>query len=297
MKLSTQRQGELFIFGNSFLWSLFPVITILSFSQLSPLVSLLFSVFFSSIFFTALMIKKRTWHELRNIAALKNITIMTLILGIGYYFCIFIGLQYTSAGNAAIIGLTQILFSYLFFHVLRKDHIPMYHIFGALLMVAGALIVLASGFTSFNIGDVLIVLANAFSPFGNHFAQKARKQVTSETIMFIRSIMSSVLIFLILISLNTSFSVPAIQNSLPFLLINGILLLGLSKIFWIEGIHRISVTKANALSSIEPFLTITFAWFLLLQAPTIWQLMAIVPICLGVILLSKKQADDVTIET
>src|SRR6185369_5610380 len=99
---------------------------------------------------------------------------------------------------------------------------------------------------------------------------------------------SSVVIFLLAVSFHTSFSLPAIQSSLVFLLINGVLLLGLSKIFWIEGIHRISVTKALGLDSVEPLLTLFFAWVLLQQIPTFYQIFAIIPIIPGVILLSKN---------
>ena len=51
-----------------------------------------------------------------------------------------------------------------------------------------------------------------------------------------------------------------VSSSLLFLVINGVLLLGVSKILWIEGIHRINVTKANALNSLGPLLTLLFAW-------------------------------------
>lgn len=155
-------------------------------------------------------------------------------------------------------------------------------------MICGALIVLASSFHSFHLGDSILILANMIAPIGNFYAQRARKHVTSETMMFIRTILSSVVIFLLAITLRTPFSLPAIQSSLVFLLINGVLLLGLSKIFWIEGIHRISVTKASAQASIEPLLTLFFAWLLLQQVPTVWQITAIVPIIFGVLLLSKN---------
>ena len=69
------------------------------------------------------------------------------------------------------------------------------------------------------------------------------------------------------------------------LLLNGVVIFGISKIFWVEGIHRMSVTKANALSSLNPFITLIFAWLLLKDAPTVWQLSALAPMILGVILL------------
>ncbi len=288
MNLSQSRQGELYIFGETFLWSLFPVITVLSYNTLPALISLLLSTFFSLFFFGVLIAKRNLWHEIGNKKAYKDIMLTTLFLGIIYYLLVFVGLQYTRPGNAAIIGLTQGFFSFLFFHVFRREHIPSAHIFGGLFMICGAIIVLASSFHAIHPGDLLILLANAIAPFGNFYAQKARKYVASEIIMFIRSILSSIVIFSLALIVHTPISLPAINSSLPFLLINGILLLGLSKILWIEGIHRISVTKANALTSVEPLLTLSFAWLLLQQAPTPWQLLSLIPICAGVLLLSRN---------
>lgn len=295
MHLSKQRQGELIIFGETILWSLFPIITILSYNNLSPLLSLTLSSFFSLIFFTGLMLKKKLWSELKNRTAFQNMLFTTSFLGIGYYLLIFLGLQSTSPGNASIIGFTQGFFSFLFFHVLRKEYIPKAHVYGGMLMVVGALIVLASNFHTFHPGDLLILLANAIAPFGNFYAQKARHQASSETIMFVRSGLSTIIFLLLALSFRTSISFSAIQNALPFLLINGMLLLGLSKILWIEGIHRISVTKALGQASIEPLFTLTFAFLILHQIPTIYQLLAVFPIGAGLILLSKTSNDPPSI--
>ena len=146
MKLSNQRKGELFVFSNSLLWALFPVIAVLSYNTLAPVVYLLFSIFISVFFFAAIMWRKNLWQEVFNRAAFKNILMLTLILGVVYYLLVFLGLKYTSPGNASIVALTQIFFSFLFFQVFRKEHIPTAHIWGGLLMVLGALIILASNF-------------------------------------------------------------------------------------------------------------------------------------------------------
>ncbi|HWY79577.1 MAG TPA: DMT family transporter [Candidatus Sulfotelmatobacter sp.] len=289
MQLNRERQGELYILGSVTLWGLFPVITVLSYNTLSPLISLSCSSIFAALVFAAIITKKKKWNEVGNRAALKNVLATSVLNGIIYYLLIFFGLQFTTPGNASIVALTEIFFSFLFFHVFQKEHIPVYHILGALFMIVGALIVLAPNLKSFHPGDMLILLASSIAPFGNFFAQKARKQVTSETIMLVRSTLSGAVILFLALLFHTQISTMAIQNSLFFLLINGLLLLGLSKILWLDGIHRISVMKANSLGSISPVLTLFFAWLILKQIPTLYQLLAIFPILVGVILLSKQK--------
>lgn len=291
MKLSRERKGETFIFAESTLWALFPVITILSFTNLSPLISLAGSIVFATIFFAAVLTIKKKWYELKNTSALGDILLATFFIGILFHLLYFFGLQKTSAGNASIIALTEIFFSYLFFHVFRKDYIPKEHIVGAVLMIIGAFIVLYPNLQGFKGGELLIMAGAFIAPFGNFFQQRARKKVSSETMMFIRSLISSIFIFFLILILKAPFSFPEIKNSLPLLLINGIFMLGLSKILWIEGIHRISVTKANALNSMSPLLTLLFAWVFLKDSPTIWQFLSFIPMFFGIILLGVKKND------
>jgi len=288
MQLKRERQGEFFILGSVTLWGLFPVITVLSYHTLSPLISLSLSSIFAALVFAAIVTKKKNWHEVGNLNALKNVLATSLLTGIIYYLLIFFGLQFTTPGNASIVALTEIFFSFLFFHVFRKEHIPGYHILGALFMIFGAGIVLVPNLKSFHPGDMLILFASAIAPFGNFFAQRARKQVASETIMLVRSTLSGVVILFLALLLHTPISITAIEGSLFFLLINGFLLFGLSKVLWLDGIHRISVPKANSLGSMAPLLTLFFAWLILKQAPTLYQLLAIFPILVGVSLLSKQ---------
>lgn len=292
MKLTKEREGELFIFGEAALWALFPVLTILSYGKVSPLVSLGISTIFASIFFAIILSIKKKWHEVTNTSAFKDILLTTLFIGIVYYLLYFFGLQFTSAGNASIIIKTEIFFSYLFFNIWKKDHLPTLHIAGAVLMVIGAIIVLYPNLHVFQRGDLLILAAAFFPPFGNFFARRARAKVSSETIMFYRSLISAAVIFLLIFIFRNTFSYSDLKDSFMVLLIVGVFLLGLSKVMWIEGIMRISVVKANALGSISPMLTLLFAWIFLRNIPTLWQLLSLIPMFFGVILLGMNRKNS-----
>ncbi len=296
MRLNSQRKGELLIFGSATLWGLFPVITVLSYHSLSPLFTLIVSNIFAALFFVVMITQRKKWHELSIRKAYKDILLATLFTGIIYYVLIFLGLQFTSPGNASIVALTEVFFSFIFFHVFKKEKHPSQQIIGAGLMILGALFVLLPGLKTLQSGDILILIASAIAPFGNFYQQKARRKVASETIMLIRSILSTIVIFSLAVGIHSQFSLSSVSQSLLFLIINGIVLLGLSKIFWLDGIHHISVPKANALSCIGPIFTLLFAWLLLKQTPTMWQVLSLLPIFIGINLLSKKPANAPNIE-
>lgn len=294
-KLSKERQGEMFIFFESILWALFPIVTILSFKNVPPLVALAWSTLFAAAFFGILLFLKNGWKELKNKEAIGDILLTTFILGIVFYVLFFTGLRYTTAGNASLIGLTEIFFSFLLFNVWHKEYFSFAHIAGAALMLIGAIIIFYPNVHGLQIGDLLILAACFIAPFGNFFQRRARKQVKSEAILFIRSIISAPVIFLLAYFSKANFAAIGFDKSFVLLIVNGFFLLGFSKILWIEGIHRISVTKANALNSLTPLLTLLFAWIILGNIPTKFQLFAFVPMFFGVMLLSKNKKVELAV--
>ncbi len=286
MNIPEKRKGELFLFSGTFLVALLPVVAVFSFANVPPLISLGWSTGLAALFLGLVVLYRKTWHELTNPILWKYIFFITLFISVLTYVFFFLGLEKTTPGNAAIISLFEIFTSFAFFNVLRRERISFEYKVGAFLMVAGALIVLMRDFSGINVGDLLILAATVCAPIGNLFQQKAREVASSETIMFLRSILAAPIILLLAYAFNERGTLHDIQSALPFLFINGVVILGLSRIFWVEAIHRLSVTKAQALASIAPLITLLFAWLLLHQAPNVWQLASLVPLMLGVLLLT-----------
>lgn len=290
MKPDGERQGEFFILLQALLWSLFPVITILSYDRLPPLISFGWSTFFASLFFGSVVTVRHRWGDIAGWSSLRDILWATFLLGIVYYCLVFVGLRYTSAGNASLIASTEMLFSFAFFHVWRREFISPRYLLGAAFMLVGAFIVLYPNTTKLHPGDLLILTATMIAPFGNYFQQKARQTVSSEMILFVRSAITTPVVLILAYLFEQRAPVTDLKRSAVFILMNGLLLLGFSKILWVEGIHRISVTKSNALASIGPPLTLLFAWLFLHNIPTQFQLLSVVPIFFGMVLLSMNRS-------
>jgi drug/metabolite transporter (DMT)-like permease len=283
-----KKKGERNIFFGAFLWAFFPIVTVLSYAVLPSLVSLAWSTVFAALFFGCVIFYRGKLSEIKNPLLWKYALFAALFCGVLYYSFFYVGLETTTPGNAAIIALFEVFTSYLFFHVIRKERFSNEHGLGAILMVAGAVIVLGQNFTNIRMGDFLVLAATFFSPVGNLFQQKARQIASSESIMFLRSLISAPIVFLLVYFFHQNATLGDIRSSLIFLLINGVLLLGFSKMLWIEAIHRISVTKSVALSSLTPFLTLLFAWLLLHQTPSLLQLSSLVPLVVGTLLLTDQ---------
>ena len=157
-----------------------------------------------------------------------------------------------------------------------------------MLMAVGAFAVLfPGGRLHLNEGDIIILVASAIPPVGNYFAQKAREQVGSNMIMFIRSILSGIFILFMAFLFEPVPVQADVTNALFFILVNGLLLMGLSKILWIEGIHRIPITKAVALNSVAPAFTLLFAFLIIGEMPSVWQFLGFLPMLIGIFLLTE----------
>ena len=288
MALPETKKGELHVFAGSIIWAVFPVTVVLSYAMLPSLMSLAASTALAVLFFAGVITTRRKWKELADFRLWKLSLAATLFIGVAFYGLYFLGLETTSPGNAAIIVLFEVFTSFVFFRLFKEERLSPNYLLGAILMVIGAVIVLGRNFTGVHPGDFIILAATLFTPIGNFYQQEARQIASAESLMFLRSLFSAPLLFAIAFILGQRTSVEAVFSVGLFLIINGVLMLGLSKLFWIEAIHRISVTKATALSSISPFFTLLIAWAILAQAPTLWQIGSLIPFTVGVLLLTDQ---------
>lgn len=285
---SDSAKGTLLIFLETLLWSLFPVFSILSFSSVPPLFSAGITILISSLFFALLLTIKRKWHEVTIRAAWGDIVLSTLFIGIMFYGLVYIGMEHTTAGNTSIMSLMEIFFSFLILGVILKhEEISLPHALGSLCMVAGTLLILMPKASGWHSGDLIVVAATAFAPIGNRYSQRARRRVSAETILFFRSVISGSFLLLLACFLEQS-SLSRILSSGWYLLANGLLLMGLSKILWIEGINLIPITKAISLETLAPFLTLLFAFLFLREDVELVQIAGLVPMVVGVSLLTRK---------
>lgn len=286
--MTEEKKGEMFGLGRTFIWAFFPIVTILSLGKLPSLLALAWTTLFAGIFFLVLVAYKNLWHELKNFLLWKYVFMIVIFIGVLFYGFFFAGLELTTAGNGSIIALFEIFTAFVFFHLIRKEYMSNDNKLGALLMVLGAIIVLAPNFHQINKGDFLILIAVFFPPIGNLYQQKAKKLASSVTVLFLRSLMSVPILFLLAYMFGNHITADLFKASLPFLIVNGVFIFGLEKIFFLEAINRISVTKTLALGSGAPFITLIFAWIIFHEVPTFWQVASLIPLTLGVLLLTNN---------
>ncbi len=288
--MNQQRQGELFLLGESILWGWFPIVTLLTYRFLAPLWTMTISIAVAGVFFGFLMFGGRRrssrWPELRRREAWADLawaSFYTMLL----FILLFVGLAFTTAGNAALLLFFQLFFAFLYFNLLRGEAIGCAHLVGAALMGVGAIMVIFPDDLSLNKGDILILLAAMVAPIANRYQQRARRRVHATTLLFVRNVSSLPILLLLSCLYAPPLTMPDLAATWWLLLINGVFLMGLSKIFWIESLHRLSITKISAMAALSPLFTMIFAFFILNEVPRNWQLAGVLPILVGGILITR----------
>ncbi len=286
--MQEERKGEIYMLMLTVIESWFPILSLFSMALIGAMYSFALSISIATLVFLALIVYKKKVPELFQKDARKDLLLTTFFINL-LFILVFIGLQYTTAGNMAVIIFLQLLFAYLYFNIFGNDKLSLMHSAGAVIMGIGALTILVPDDLSFNKGDLIILIAAAIAPFANLYQKRARSYVSSQSILAFRNIVALPVLLCIA---YLSEPMPTMENllkALPYLLAVGVLVFGLSKVLWIEALHRISITKISAMLALSPLFTLLFAYFALNEVPGLRQLLGMIPILIGGYLITRPE--------
>jgi len=287
IKVTPVRRGELYAVGLTLIDAWFPIFAVFMVAALGSLHAYFYSLAISVVFLLAWWLIRKKQHEIKKASAYRDLALTSFFITT-LYVLIFIGLQYTTATNVAIILFLQILFSYLFLGRKESESLSLKQGIGAVLMTIGALLVLFPGSFKVNLGDVLVLGASVIAPFANLYQKRARAQVSSETVLLVRSAMALPFIYILAANFEATPSLQEIYDQMAWLLLTGFLVFFVVKILWVEAIYLLPITKVNALYAFAPLITMGLSYWLLQQAPTLYQLMGIVPVLVGGYLITRR---------
>lgn len=290
MIISEKRQAEGILLVKNIFSGLFPVLTVVAYTNhLLPLSTLAWSYIVATIFFASILTLKKEWKKnITNIQAIKDIAMATLLIAIGYHLLYYTALGLTSPQNVALIGLTEAAFSFIIIGwITKKEPISRKHLFGAIFMLfAAGIILFYNHQASINVGDLLMLCAAIIAPVGNIFAKRALHQVSLSYLLFLRSLTGVVIFFFAALIFEKTVPFEVVLKSFPYLLYSGLVFLGLMKMVNLFSFKKTSVTHTISFNSLAPVFTFIFAWIILKNVPNTVQIFAIIPSLLGLFLLT-----------
>ncbi len=280
-----ERLGELFIILQALMWGMFPVLA--NKSNLPALLSAGICTLLSVLVLAPLAFKERIKWELINIYTLINLLITTLVLGFGFTALVFMANESSDPVTISILLLGEVPATFFILTLVGHEKLSFKQMFGGLLVVASSCFVILKGSLSTAESDLLVIVAVIATPLAHYYGKQLGRALTSTQILAFRNFVAGILLILVSRYLEPLPHRVELISSLPYLLPNAILVFGISKVLWQEGIFRLTIGKAASLNSIFPIVTMVGAYILIGSKPETRQILAVFPAILGVYLVTR----------
>lgn len=206
----------------------------------------------------------------------------------------FYGVRITSGINSAILLQVEPIYALLIGYLLLNEKITLRQIYSTLVIILGTSIVIYKGTLKLNWGDFLVLGTPLCFQIG-HFFSKRLLNKNGISPLFIaagRTLYGG--IFLLILNLFAGVNEFEQLKELKILGVvafYGIVVYALTYYTFYEAIKRINLSKATAIISAYPAVSIILAWFVLREIPDIYQMIGFVMILLGIAYLSNIKSD------
>jgi drug/metabolite transporter (DMT)-like permease len=287
LKIDTdEKRGIVFVLLQAVLAGVFPLVINISTKVMPPVLFAGLSVLTASVCFFVYTFFRHDFRQLLNKEAIGLSLRVTFFIIILPSVFIFSGTRLTSGINTAILLQAEVLFTFIIAEIFlrRTEHITFRRVLGAIVIVMGTTLILYNGSFDLNFGDILIILGTLFYPVGNIAAKKAMKLVHTNIVLFFRSFIGGLALVLLSILFENSINqiIPSVTNYFHLILMNGILVMFLSKALWYKGLKRIELTKAIPLAMSYPVFSLIYIFIFLREIPNIYQIAGLLLTMMGV---------------
>ncbi len=222
------------------------------------------------------------------------------LLAIGFFgsalsnILFFYGVRLTSGINSAILLQVEPIYALIIGYLLLKERITFQQIISTLLIILGTLLVIYQGTAKLNYGDILVLLTPLCYQVG-HFFSKQLLNKTEISPLFIatgRTLYGGIILSLLnQLTGIYEFEILTQTNILIILVFYGTVVYALTYLTFYAAIKRINLSKAGALISIYPAVSIILARFILKEVPDSYQLFGFFMILTGIFYLSNLKSE------
>ncbi|WP_297536508.1 DMT family transporter [Thermococcus sp.] len=189
------------------------------------------------------------------------------------------GTRLSTAVNSAILTRFEVFYSFLISWLLLRERITGRAVVSALALIAGVFLVVAQGRVSLLKGDVLLLLTPLFWQLGHAIAK--RTDYSPVTIATLRNTFGGLLLLVPAFITGFAFTKLALAEGL---------IIALTQSLWYLAIARINLSKATAILTPAPALTVLVSIVLLGESVTPYHLAGLALITLGTLAISREES-------
>jgi len=284
---SKETIGVLLVLISIFFFGLHPIISKYALEIINPLFLGSMSILSAFIIPMLILIKKRRVKRLierKNILYLFFIALFGSVIAFALFF---FGTKMTSGINASLLLQSEPLYSALIGYFILKESVGKRQLFAMILIIFGMSVILYNGTLAINYGDILILLAPLGWQISHTLVKKVIKKIGTYVIVTGRFLYA----FPVFLVLSTAFGANQFEVLIQPFYLSLILFIGVSEalgyILWVEAIRRINLSKATTLVSPYPILSVIFAWLILSELPSIYQVTGLISVIIGMYIMGR----------
>lgn len=201
----------------------------------------------------------------------------------------FYGVRLTSGINSAILLQVEPIYALFIGYLLLNEKVTLRQIFSTFMIILGTLLVVYQGTFVLNWGDLLVLGTPLCYQIGHIFSKRLLNQNELSPLLIAAGRTFYGGIFLLILSQLAGvheFERMKESNILAILIFYGLVVYGLTYYTFYESIKRINLSKATAIISAYPAVSIILAWFILQEVPDFYQISGFFIILIGIVYLS-----------
>lgn len=280
--MNSETEGTLLAFAVLVLLGLEPVVikanpvSPFAFASLSAIVA-------SLVLWPLVLLRSQTKEVLERPGEIKK-TFLTGLFATAIAYSLFAyGTRLSSAINSAIITRFEVFYSFLISWLLLRERISGRAVLSALALIAGVFLVVTQGERPELLkGDILLLLTPLFWQLGHAVAKKTN--YSPLTIAALRNTFGGLLLLVPAVITGFAFTEFALAEGIIIALTQGL---------WYMAIARINLSKATAILTPAPALTVLISTAVLGEAVTAYHLAGLALITIGTLTISREESEVV----
>ncbi len=289
--MDKKASGYLYLFLCILLWASIPVASKKILLEMDYLQMLFFSSLFSLLTLFIILLITGKYRELKRHHRWEygNMLFLGFLGAYLYYILLYAAFSLTTAQEGFILAYTWPILVLLLAFLILKERITLRKISAILLSFLGIIIVISRGNlesvqpTNF-LGDIL-ALSGAF--VFALFSILGKKNNYERVIAAFMYFLIASLLSLITMLFFSTFSFPTL-TTLFWLLYNGILVNGVTYVWWFRALERVETHIVSTMLYLTPFISLLYISLFLSESIMLTSIIGLIAIILGIFLQMKK---------
>lgn len=210
----------------------------------------------------------------------------------------FLGLQNTSASDAALLASGELIFSIIFaLLIFKNERLQPIGYMSIILVIIGIIVVTTnlqfdkSSLSKVDYGDILIIGATILWAVDNNISKVITQHVDIIKLIQLKSLIGGSMLF---VFATLILNVPLVvnQSQIPYIILLGIVGFALSLYFFLYSLKMLGTIRTIIIFSTSSVFGLIFAFIFLNEPISVYQIIAVIAILAGIYIVNRKNGNS-----